>query len=75
MSMRPIYFTQHHGPADTNHIGTANMRGKLVQQAYWAKETAVEEHGHVVIKLASDSDSSPDIDSVFGLRAYKISLY
>ena len=31
-----------------------------MQQAHWANEIAVEEHEHVVIKLASDSDSSPD---------------
>ena len=52
-----------------HHIGTAKMRGKLVQQAHWANEIAVEEHEHVVIKLASDSDSSSDID--FGLRPTK----
>ena len=51
------------------------MRGKLVQQAHWANETAVEEHEHVVIKFASDSDSSSDTVTAFGLRAYEISLY
>ena len=57
------------------HIVTAKMRGKLVQQAHCANEIAVEEYEHVVIKLASDSNSSSDTDTVFGLRAYEISLY
>ena len=51
------------------------MRGKLVQKACWAYAIAVEEYGYVVIKLASDSDSSSDTDTVFGMRAYDISLY
>ena len=41
-----------------HHIGTAKMRGKLVQQAHWANGIEVEEHEHVVIKLASDTDFS-----------------
>ena len=45
-----------------------------MQQAYWANE-AVEEHVPVVIKLASDSDSSSDTDTIFGMRAYEISLH
>ena len=40
-----------------------------MQQAHWANEIAVEEHVHVVIKLASGSDSSSDTDTVFGMRA------
>ena len=43
-----------------HHTGTAKMRGEIVQQAHWANEIAVEEHEHVVTKLASDSDSSSD---------------
>ena len=37
------------------------VEDKIVQQAHWANNIAVEEHEHVVIKLASDSDSSSDI--------------
>ena len=48
---------------------------KLVQQAHWANEIGVEEHEHVVIKLASDSYFSSDTDTVFGLRAYEVSQY
>ena len=48
------------------------MRVKLVQQAHWANEIAVEEHAHVMIKLASDSDSSSDTDTEFyGDLVYK----
>ena len=47
------------------HIGTAKMRGKK----HWANKIAVEKHDHVVIKLASDSDSCSD--TVFGLGATK----
>ena len=64
--MCPVYFIQHPCQSDTL------SRGKLVQQAQWVNEIAVEEHKHVAIKLASDSDSSSE---VFGLRAYEISLY
>ena len=52
------------------HIGTAKVRGK----AHWANEIAVEEHEHMVMKLASDSDSSSDTDSLWP-GAYKMSLY
>ena len=50
------------------NFGTAKMRGK----AHWANGTAVEEHEHVVIKLASDSDSSADTDNLWpeGLRNF-----
>ena len=52
MLMRPNFF--HSIPRPSRHnIGTAKMRGKLVQQADWTNETAVEEHEHVMIKLAS----------------------
>ena len=46
-----------------------------MQQAHWANEIAMEEHEHVMIKLAADSDSSSYTDTVFGLKAYEISLY
>ena len=58
-----------------HYIGTAKMRGNLVQPSYWANEILVEEHEHVVLKLASDSDSSSDTDTGFGLKACEISLY
>ena len=61
------YFIQHHGQADTISV-------REMQQAHWANEIAVEEHEHVVIKLASDTDSSSDTDTVFGPRAYESSL-
>ena len=41
-----------------HHIGTAKMRGKLVLQTHRANEVAVDEH--MVIKLASDTDTSSD---------------
>ena len=72
--MRPNYFIQHYDQKQTPYR-YRNIRGKLVQQAHWANEIAVEDHGHVVIKLASDSDSSSDTDTIFGMRAYEISLY
>ena len=59
----------------TTSYGTAKVRGKLVQQAHWANEISVEEHEHVVIKLASDFDSSSGTGTVFSLRAYEVSLY
>ena len=62
-------------PQPSRPYGYRKMQGKLVQQAHWANEIAVEEHEHVVIKLASDSDSSSDTDTIVGLRAYKFSLY
>ena len=45
-----------------------------MQQAHWANEIAVEEHEHVVLKLASDSDSSSDTDSLWpkGLRNFTV---
>ena len=51
-----------------HHIGTAKMRWKLVQQAHWANEIAVEEHE----QLASDSDSSSDSLCPEGLRNFTV---
>ena len=68
MLMRPINFIQHKGQADTIYTGTAKMRGKLVQQAHWASEIAVEEHKRVVIKLEKTPNPAP-AQIVFGLGA------
>ena len=63
----------HSTPRRSRHnIGTAKMRGKLVQRTHWTNEIAVEEHKQMMIKLASDSNSSSDSDTVFGLRAYEM---
>ena len=52
-----------------------NYAKEIVQQVHWTNEIAVEEHEHMVIKLTLDSDSSSDTDTVFGPRAYEISLH
>ena len=60
----------HSTPRPSRHnIGTAKMRGKLVQQAHWTNEIAVEKHEQVCINIDSDSDSSSDTDT------NEISLY
>ena len=65
-----IHFIQHHGKTDTVSVYSKDER-----EISCANETAVEEHEHVVIKLASYSDSSSDTYTVFGLRAYENLLY
>ena len=65
----------HSTPRPSRHdIGTTKMRRKLMQQAHWANEIAVDEHEHVVIKLASVSNSSSDTDAVFGLGCFFFGL-
>ena len=61
----PNLFRSAPRPSMHRIAGTAEMRGNLGQQAHWANEILMEEHEQVVIKLASDTDSSSDTDSLW----------